>query len=118
MKFDILKFILGFSIIFVFVLEISLQSKIGLTTNLKAGMFLRSNLKLSLENSLAKLKKNSTISSELDKVNSKILFRGWLKYFKFLDEDQSSQKPKQFFKNKLYERDSKRKHKGDVILFK
>ena len=48
-------------------------------------------------------------ASEMNKMNSKILFRGWLKYFKFPDEE-TQKKPKEFFRNPLYERDSKRKH--------
>ena len=141
MKFVILKLILSiFAITLCINLVSSLQNKSGLTTNLNLGfgakvgmtMHMKSNYKMSLKNLLAKSHKKTesnnasrtnnkntknSKTSELNKLNSKILFRGWVKYFKFPDDD-TQKKPKNFFKNPLYERDSKRKHAvGEVRNF-
>jgi len=53
--------------------------------------------------------KSNNKMTELNRLNSKILFKGWLKYFKYLDDD-TQRRPKEFFKNTLFERDSKRSH--------
>jgi len=96
-------------------LNLGFKNKIGMNMN----MNMKSNYKMSLGGLLRKshAKKTETISTtksnnkitEMNKMNSKILFRGWLKYFKFPDEE-TQKKPKEFFRNPLYERDSKRKH--------
>lgn len=129
MKFDILKLTLAISAITLCLHMVSsLQTKSGMATNLNLGfgtknkmnmnMNMKSNYKMSLGGLLRKAhKKSETISStrtnskntELNKMNSKIIYRGWLKYFKFPD-DETQKRPKEFFKNALYERDSKRKH--------
>ena len=110
MKFVTLKFILSITIVIICCnLVTSLQSKIGMATNLKAGM------NTSSYNQIMKHKKNLYSSksnnkmTELNRLNSKILFKGWLKYFKYLDDD-TQRRPKEFFKNTLFERDSKRSH--------
>merc|ERR1712151_787899 len=97
----------------------NLKSKTGMNMNmnLNMNMNMKSNYKMTMKNLLSKnhkktetnLKsKSNNKNTELDKMNSKILFRGWLKYFKFPD-DETQRKPKEFFKNALYERESKRK---------
>lgn len=112
MKFAILKLILSITIIILCCNFISsLKSGIGMATNLKSGMY--SLHKMSFENLLSKHKKNQNQSNtktiELNRLNSKILFQGWIKYFKNLD-DNTQRKPRGFFKNPIYERESKRKH--------
>ena len=114
MKLAIFKLILTITTILICCdLISSLQTKMGMATNLKAGMFMNSQNKLNLEALLMKHKKYSTKSNskitELSRLNSKILFSGWMKYFKYIDDD-SQKKPKEFFKNTFYERDSRRKH--------
>ena len=125
MKFAILKLILAITIITVCShLVSSLQSQVGMATNLgsgmRNGMYMSSNYKMSLGGLISKHKKSETRSnnkiSELNRLNSKILFRGWLKYSKFQD-DETQKKPKEFFKNMLYERDSKRKHLAGEVIF-
>ena len=123
MKFAILKkyFLLIIITIYSCNIVFSLQTKIGMSANLQLQMNLNSN------NNLLKHKKNSSHSTkiynnknkkntELNRLNSEILFNGWLKYFKYVD-DETQKKPKEFFKNPMYERDSKRKHeKGEDII--
>ena len=85
-----------------------------MSTNLKMNLNLQEFLSKHRKNSSTKSNSYSKMS-ELDKLNSKILFSGWLKYFKYLDDD-TQRKPKEFFKNTFYERDSRRKHAtGEVI---
>ena len=101
----------------------SLQTKSGMATNLNLGlksksgmnmnMYMRSNYKMSLGSLLDKSHKK--IQTNI-KTSSNILFNGWLKYFKFPDDD-TQKKPKEFFKNPLYHRDSLRKHaEGEVKI--
>ena len=125
MKFAILKLILAITIITVCShLVSSLQSQMGMATKLgvgiRNGMYMSSNYKTSLGGLLSKHKKSESRSnnkiSELNRLNSKILFKGWLKYFKFPD-DETQKRPKEFFKNMLYERDSKRKHPAGEVIF-
>merc|ERR1712160_162374 len=135
MKFDILKLILAFSSITICIhLVSSLQSKTGMATNMNLGlksksrmnmnmnmnMNMKSNYKMTMKGANSKnhnkksestnlLAKSNNKNTELNRMNSKIIFRGWLKYFKFPD-DETQRKPKEFFKNALFERESKRKH--------
>lgn len=125
MKFDILKILLSFIVMAICCnLITSLSSKIGMQTNLKSGMNMNLNNKILLENFLEKHKnrksslnsRTNNKSNELNKMQSKILFSGWLKYFKYLDDD-TTKRPKEFFKNPQFQRDSKRKHEeGEVII--
>lgn len=129
MKFDIFKIFLALCAITICLQVVSsLHSKSRLGTKMNLGiksgmrtgsnMKMKSNYKFSLKNLVTKSHKktenNSSAKSnnrlsELNKMNSKILFRGWMKYFKFPD-DETQRKPKNFFKNPLFEKDSKRKH--------
>lgn len=86
----------------------SLKTKIGLGTSVKSGMYLNSSFKLSAQKHKKVVKANNN-SSEMNKmkVRSNILFQGWLKYYKAPDEE-TSKKPKGFFKNQLYLKDSRR----------
>lgn len=117
MKFVTLKKIFLQIIIIIFCCDIvfSLRSKIGMSTNLKLQMNLNSyNSALKHKKiSLHTTKTNNNKMTELDRLHSEILFTGWLKYFKYLDDGTSS-KPKEFFKNPMYERDSKRKHENEA----
>lgn len=126
MKFDILKVILAITIITLSLnLVSSLQTKSGMATNLNLGlktnngmnmnmnMFMRSNYKMSLGSSLSKSHKKNVAKIT---TNSEILFSGWLKYFKY-PENETLNKPKEFFKNSLYLRDSQKKHaQGEVKI--
>jgi hypothetical protein len=119
MKFDILKISLSLIVIGICCnLITSLSSKIGMQTNLKSGMNMNLNNKILLKNFLEKHKnrKNSmnTKLTELNRMQSKILFSGWLKYFKYLDDD-TTKRPKEFFKNPQFQRDSKRKHEEQEV---
>ena len=132
MKFAILKLILALTTISVCShLVSSLQTKTGMATNLNLGlksgmnMNMNSNYKMSLRGVLSKNHKKSETNystksnnknTELNRMNSKIIFKGWLKYFKFPD-DETQNKPKEFFKNALYERDSKRIHPAGEVIF-
>ena len=117
MKFTIKNIILTITTILICCdLITSLQTKMGMATNLKASMFMNSQNKLNLEEFLTKHKKYLSRSnnkiSELNKLQSKILFSGWMKYFKYLD-DETKKAPKEFFKNTLFGR----KHPiGEVII--
>ena len=144
MKFDILKVFLALCAITIclqLVSSLHTKSRLGNKMNLgiKSGMKTRANMhmhmktksnyKFALKNHVEKnhkkfetksaaksnAKSNNKIT-ELNKMTSKILFRGWMKYFK-LPDDETSRKPKNFFKNPLFERDSKRKHAvGEVNI--
>ena len=135
MKFDIIKLILAFSSITICIhLVSSLQTKTGMATNLNLGlktksgmnmnMNMKSNYKMAMKGSNTKNHKtnfaarsnNKNTETELNRMNSKILFRGWLKYFKFPD-DETQRKPKEFFRNALFSRESKRKQAvGEVKI--
>ena len=122
MKFAILKLILIITTILICCdLITSLQSKIGMATNLKANMFMNSHNKLNLHEFLTKHKKylsrSNTKISELNRLHSKILFSGWMKYFKYLDDD-TKKAPKEFFKNTLFEKDSRRNHAAGEVFKK
>ena len=137
MKFDILKLILAISTITICIhLVSSLQTKSSMATILnlgfksKSGMNMNMNMKsnykmaMKMKGSNTKNHKSNVVAksnvknteTELNRMNSKILFRGWLKYFKFPD-DETQKKPKTFFKNALFERESKRKQAtGEVKI--
>lgn len=133
MKFDILRSILALSLFFICLqMVISLKSHSKMASNMNLGskfksrmnmnmnMHMKSNYKMSSAGYLAKTKmhkSNNKISTQ-NKSSEQILFKGWLKYFKFPD-DESQKKPKEFFKNIMFERDSKRKHAvGEVNIKK
>jgi len=103
-------------------MNLGIKSGMKTRANMHMHMKTKSNYKFALKNHVEKnhkkfetksaaksnAKSNNKIT-ELNKMTSKILFRGWMKYFK-LPDDETSRKPKNFFKNPLFERDSKRKH--------
>lgn len=135
MKFAIVKLAMFLTIASLFSILVSaLKTSTNLSTNLNMGfqtksgmnMNLGSNYKMSLKGFLSKSHKKieSAYSSktsnnkktELSLLSSKILFRGWIKYFKFPD-DETIQKPKEFFRNPLYERDSRAKKVPGEVTF-
>lgn len=146
MKFDIYKVILALCAITIclqIVSSLHTKSRLGSKMNLgiksgmktKANMHMKtkSNYKFALKNHVEKSlktkakssaksnsKTNVKTNSKKDENNkepeSKILFRGWMKYFKFPD-DETSKKPKNFFKNPMFEKDARRKHAvGEVKI--
>ena len=135
MKFNIIKLILSLTILTVCVKEIySTKTKTKTLTTLQtttsSGTGVSSNYKMTLGNLLAKShnkaenhsnsqEKLYNTNQELEKLSapvrqiqgSQIFFRGWMKYFKYSDS-KNIQKPKQFFKNVVYEKEA-RKKKGN-----
>jgi len=135
MKFIIIKLILSLTILTECVKEIySTKTKTKTLTTLQtttsSGTGVSSNYKMTLGNLLAKShnkaenhsnsqEKLYNTNQELEKLSapvreiqgSQIFFRGWMKYFKYSD-GKNIQKPKQFFKNVVYEKEA-RKKKGN-----
>jgi len=130
MKFVILKVILSITILTIcinFILSTKTQtmSTTTLKTESQNKIGLNSNYKMTLGNLIAKAHKKTesnmntenktknensqfNIQSNLHQsLNSQIFFKGWIKYFKYTD-NKVNQKPKQFFRNVLFEKDSKK----------
>ncbi len=105
--------------------QTKLKSKVALKTASLAKIGLNSNYKMTLGNLIAKANKKSadcptkkdTLIDNQDSKNSRgknnpnenngnsgnhIYFKGWLKYFRY-SEDKKIVKPKEFFKNTLYD---------------
>lgn len=143
MKFAIIKILF---IVFIISLCISIISNTSsktktatsLQTESQSGVGVSANYKITLSSLIAKSKKKSESNSEITPIAKvtdidkllqpsqvteprKILFKGWLKYFKY-KEKKVNEKPKQFFQNLLYQKDI-RKRKSDknsnvnIIIF-
>lgn len=138
MKFTIIKFIVTICLLNIFIYPIlstttttSTQVSTALTTAVQSGIGIQSNYKLTLGNLLSKNHKHtmesfsrkseaknlySTNNSETLKnteterlaKSNEILFKGWLKYFKYSD-NRNDKKPKEFFKNVLFSKQSSKK---------
>jgi len=127
MKFVIIKYIFSLILLIICLNIVSgSKSKNQLTSKLqlksKSGIGLTSNYKMTLSNLFSKSHKkyeNKNIASshlyskntELERLKNsasnlitgnEIFFKGWLKYFKYCD-NKNNKKPKQFFKNVMYE---------------
>lgn len=136
MKFVIIKVIISLTILSICINKIfSTKTKTKTLTTLQtatsSGIGLGSNYKMTLGNLLAKVHNKAenhsdskdrlyNTNKELERLaapvareikGNQIFFKGWMKYFKYSDS-KSNQKPKQFFKNVVYEKEN-RKRKGN-----
>ncbi len=136
MKFVIIKVILSLTILSICINQIfstktNTKSLTTLQTATSSGIGLGSNYKMTLGNLLAKAHNKAenhsdskdrlyNTNQELERLaapvareikGNQIFFKGWMKYFKYAD-NKSNQKPKQFFKNVVYEKEA-RKRKGN-----
>lgn len=133
MKFIILKLIISsiffcMCINFIFSSQTQTKTLAALTTKSHSAIGMNSNYKMALGSLFAKSYKkfhfdennNGSSSNYMNEQNvlennfnhktnvGQIYFKGWIKYFKYIDK-KASQKPKEFFKNIHYEKQQKRK---------
>lgn len=137
MKFNILKLSFSIVILSLFIniilttqTQTQTQSTAKLQTESKTIAGFKANYKITLGSLITKTNNKKKVdsnnngqtrthngNSELNRLSqlapqqaagNQIYFRGWLKYFKFVDSN-NSKKPKQFFKNVMFEKQAKRK---------
>jgi len=123
MKLNIINVLLALTIFSICLYLITCtQTKTTSKTSTNSGIGLNSNYKMALGNLISKSHKKIESNNSMEEENAnnsnnfeserlaanQVYFKGWLKYFKYCDK-RSNSKPKEFFKNVLYQKDTKKR---------